>query len=648
MENLKMGNVGAESAFEEALAQYRSGCFALAERGFRAAVAAESQRAIYHSYLGCALRNLGRLFEAESSYLDALRLEPDRIETRLYLGMVQELQGKLLDARSSYELVLKLLPGHVRAMAHLGAVFCRLDDWDSAISSFRNALETGSFSEEALTYVALALKSQWSRPEALKRLLAFVSSLHSPDLLLSRLAKGLAEQKRLEEAIAILERLATISRAPAPLLLSLAQFNLECGRREACAQALRRYVGIESGNSDAWLHLLEVSLSLDDLETAKTAVRELSDLRSEYSAELDWIYRARKRIAPPVANVSPDALSLEGGDSKASDSERCLSGVGKHAPSIGAQISIVTVCKNAEKFIRRAVASVLAQRYERVEYIIQDGFSTDGTVEALRRLGLDGNLVSAPDAAPLDALLKAARRCTSDFIGVCWADDELEPDAAAWALSQFKETGADVIYGDQWVVNDQTSAVFLGRGSHWSLRHAFRHEAVPIFSSTFFRRESLLALTDRLTLFDHDEYEFWVWLGLMFRVVYVPGVVSIFHRHSGSQWAREGYAARMREGRLRAMRTILSTPEGLSALSGEAEHAETGLWLWMSSHELCYGHIRTALDHFRSALALYNGDYRFRKAVADFLGTVDPEKHSSEHKDLSRLLRLFEARAEMQ
>jgi glycosyltransferase involved in cell wall biosynthesis len=580
-------NIGEKTAFEAALDQYRSGCFEIAERGFRAVVAAESRQAVYHSYLGCALRNLGRLREAESSYLEALKIEPDRIETRFYLGLVQELQGKLLDARSSYELVLKLHPGHVRAMVQLGAVFCGFDDWDRAILSFCRALESGSFSEEALMYVTLALKSQWNRPEALERLSVFVNSY---------------------------------------------------------AQALRRYAAIESANSDAWLQLLEVSLWLDDLETARTAVRELSDLLPEYSAELDWIYRARKRIAPPIDNVSPDAVCLEGGDSKTSDSERRLSGSGKRAASIGAQISIVTVCKNAEKFIRRAVASVLAQRYDRVEYVIQDGFSTDGTVEALRRLGVDDNLVSEPDAAALDALLKAARRCTSDFIGVCWADDELEPDAAAWALSQFKETGADVIYGDQWVVNDQTNAAIFGRGSPWSLRHAFRHEAVPPFSSTFFRRESLLALSDRLTLFDHDEYEFWVWLGLMFRVVYVPGVASKFHRHSGSQWTREGHTARMREGRLRAMRTILSTPEGSSALSGEAAHAETGLWLWMSSHELCCGHIRAALEHFRSALALYNGDYRFRKVVADFLGTVDPEKHSSEHKDLSRLLRLFEMR----
>ena len=48
------------------------------------------------------------------------------------------------------------------------------------------------------------------------------------------------------------------------------------------------------------------------------------------------------------------------------------------------RISIITVCKNAEKLLRGTMDSVLSQTYPDIEYIVIDGASTDGTVELLQ------------------------------------------------------------------------------------------------------------------------------------------------------------------------------------------------------------------------------------------------------------------------
>src|SRR5712692_418283 len=53
-------------------------------------------------------------------------------------------------------------------------------------------------------------------------------------------------------------------------------------------------------------------------------------------------------------------------------------------------VSIVTPCLNAAPFIRQTVESVLSQDYPRIEYVVVDGGSTDGTIDILR--GFDSRL----------------------------------------------------------------------------------------------------------------------------------------------------------------------------------------------------------------------------------------------------------------
>ena len=47
--------------------------------------------------------------------------------------------------------------------------------------------------------------------------------------------------------------------------------------------------------------------------------------------------------------------------------------------------SIITVTFNAESFLERTILSVLEQTYPRVEYIVVDGASKDGTLAIIER-----------------------------------------------------------------------------------------------------------------------------------------------------------------------------------------------------------------------------------------------------------------------
>ena len=90
-------------------------------------------------------------------------------------------------------------------------------------------------------------------------------------------------------------------------------------------------------------------------------------------------------------------------------------------------ISIVTPCLNAAGTIEEALESVRAQGYPRLEHLVVDGGSTDGTIEMLERLGV--RCVSEPDDGPRRRREQGRPADVGDVIGWLNADDRYEPGA---------------------------------------------------------------------------------------------------------------------------------------------------------------------------------------------------------------------------
>jgi glycosyltransferase involved in cell wall biosynthesis len=115
-------------------------------------------------------------------------------------------------------------------------------------------------------------------------------------------------------------------------------------------------------------------------------------------------------------------------------------------------VSIVTVCRNAAAEIEATIASVTAQTHPAIEYIVIDGASTDGTVEAIRRASENvDKWVSEPDAGIYDAMNKGARLATGEWIIFMNAGDRFYSNDAIKKLLCARMTDADVLYGDHEV-----------------------------------------------------------------------------------------------------------------------------------------------------------------------------------------------------
>ena len=118
-------------------------------------------------------------------------------------------------------------------------------------------------------------------------------------------------------------------------------------------------------------------------------------------------------------------------------------------------VSIITVCYNSEKTIRKTLESVLAQTYPNIEYLIVDGKSTDKTMEIVEEFadkfaqkGYIYRTVSEKDKGIYDAMNKGVRMATGELVGIINSDDWYEPIAVETAVNTYKEEPYDLFYAD--------------------------------------------------------------------------------------------------------------------------------------------------------------------------------------------------------
>jgi glycosyltransferase len=123
-------------------------------------------------------------------------------------------------------------------------------------------------------------------------------------------------------------------------------------------------------------------------------------------------------------------------------------------------LTILTVTYNSLPTLKDAYASLCAQTYTQWEWVLQDGASTDGTMEWVR--SLNDPRVSAQsekDSGIYDALNKAISRANGEWIGLLHSDD-LYPNDEVLKLVFEASVGKDAIYGDlQYVQASDVSKV---------------------------------------------------------------------------------------------------------------------------------------------------------------------------------------------
>jgi glycosyltransferase involved in cell wall biosynthesis len=120
------------------------------------------------------------------------------------------------------------------------------------------------------------------------------------------------------------------------------------------------------------------------------------------------------------------------------------------------KVSVVTPSYNQAEFLERTIKSILDQNYSNFEYIIQDGASTDGSIEILEKYkSVLTQYDSKKDKGQADAINKGLKLTTGDILAWINSDDIYLPGTFNYIVSYFNlHPDVDVVYGHRVLIDN--------------------------------------------------------------------------------------------------------------------------------------------------------------------------------------------------
>lgn len=244
-------------------------------------------------------------------------------------------------------------------------------------------------------------------------------------------------------------------------------------------------------------------------------------------------------------------------------------------------VSVITPVLNRIDTIQRCLSSVEKQTYQKIEHIVVDGGSTDGTIDHLRGhvSSRDFRWISEPDGGMYDAINKGLSMAQGEILAYLNSDDLYLPWSVDVAVDRLDR--ADLIYGDLGILlveEDAPAGFYVQFYRDFDVNHYAYIAALGQPTVFWWRR-----LSDEIGEFD-DSYrligdcEYWLRAaGSGALLVHVSEVLAVQVEHEGTLRATQERRLQEEFVRLRAaMRPTAGQPPHL-----KFERIKKGLeWRW--------------------------------------------------------------------
>ncbi|NQT72530.1 MAG: glycosyltransferase [Chloroflexi bacterium] len=208
-------------------------------------------------------------------------------------------------------------------------------------------------------------------------------------------------------------------------------------------------------------------------------------------------------------------------------------------------VSIVTTTLNSKKYLRDCIESVLGQTYPRIEHVLVDGGSSDGTIELIQRYQARYPdkicLTSGQDKNACDAWNKGWGMASGDILGWLGSDDIYESDTIDTVVECFRLNPNEVfVFGDCRIIDDITGKNEIFRAKDFNLDEAI-NDACHIHTAAAFYKREIIEKTGLMDIsLNACDRDYWIRVGKVFPMHRVNRVLATWRLHSESVSGAKG------------------------------------------------------------------------------------------------------------
>lgn len=198
-------------------------------------------------------------------------------------------------------------------------------------------------------------------------------------------------------------------------------------------------------------------------------------------------------------------------------------------------VSIVVPTLNQAPYIGETIASIIGQCWPRMEIIVVDGGSTDGTADVVRRFGSAiTHFISEKDRGQADAINKGFRLAKGDIFAWLNSDDYYLPGVLDRVVPMLGDgLTSSLLYGGTVAYQQKTHAM-----THW-MAEPFDREKLKvkdyIYQPSAFWTRALWQTTGELDISKHFilDWDWFVRASEHCNFQQIPNPLSVYRFHEG-------------------------------------------------------------------------------------------------------------------